>query len=146
LPAYSIVFTPRRANLSEFRRAGVREVHYLPFAYDPEEHRREGKAVASKANPSDLLFVGGCDSDRLALILPLIRAGFKLCLFGQYWDRNAETRPFAYGVAGQESIRAASTGAKIVLCLVRRANRDEHVMRSYEAAAIGGCILAEDTQ
>ena len=31
------------------------------------------------------------------------------------------------------------------LCLVRRANRDGQVMRSYEAAAIGSCMLVEDT-
>jgi spore maturation protein CgeB len=29
--------------------------------------------------------------------------------------------------------------------LVRRANRDGHVMRSFEIAAIGGCMLVEDT-
>jgi spore maturation protein CgeB len=31
------------------------------------------------------------------------------------------------------------------LCLVRRANRDGQVMRSYEAAATGACMLVEDT-
>ena len=45
----------------------------------------------------------------------------------------------------QVTIRAASASAKVCLCLVRRANRDGHTMRSFEAAAIGGCILAEDT-
>ena len=39
LPAYTEVFTPRRANLGDFRRAGVRSVHYLPFAFDPNIHR-----------------------------------------------------------------------------------------------------------
>jgi spore maturation protein CgeB len=146
LASYDIVFTPRRANLNEFRRAGVRELHYLPFAYDPEEHRPECGASARNADVSDVLFVGGSDADRLAVVLPLVRAGLKLALFGQYWDRHEETRPFSRGVAGQDRIRSASSSAKIVLCLVRRANRDEHVMRSYEAAAIGGCILAEDTQ
>ncbi len=31
------------------------------------------------------------------------------------------------------------------LCLVRRANRDGHCMRTYELAAAAACILAEDT-
>ncbi len=146
LPAYDVVFTPRRANQAEFRQAGVRELHYLPFAYDPDEHRPEGKVVTLRADRHDLLFVGGCDPDRLEFMLPLVRAGFSLALFGRYWERQQETRPFSRGVGGQARIRAASAGAKIVLCLVRRANRDGHVMRSYEAAAIGGCILAEDTE
>jgi spore maturation protein CgeB len=38
-----------------------------------------------------------------------------------------------------------TAAAKVNLCLVRRANRDGHVMRSFEIAAIGGCMLAEDT-
>jgi spore maturation protein CgeB len=35
--------------------------------------------------------------------------------------------------------------ARINLCLVRRLNRDGHVMRSLEAAALGACMLVEDT-
>ena len=35
--------------------------------------------------------------------------------------------------------------AKVNLCLVRRAKRDGHVMRSFEIAAVGGCMLAQDT-
>jgi spore maturation protein CgeB len=31
------------------------------------------------------------------------------------------------------------------IILVRRANRDGHVMRSLEAGALGGCLLVEDT-
>src|SRR5262249_15371140 len=36
-------------------------------------------------------------------------------------------------------------GAKVALCLARHANRDGHVMRSLEIAAIGACMLVEDT-
>src|SRR4051812_8754968 len=35
LPAYDAVFSPRHANLQDFRRLGCRSVAYLPFAYDP---------------------------------------------------------------------------------------------------------------
>lgn len=144
LPAYDVVFTPRRANLSQFRDIGVKRLHYLPFAYDPEIHK-PWPAEAQPERKCDVLFVGGCDEDRLSLMGDLARAGFNLALFGGYWDRHELTRPFARGIADQDAIRSASASAGITLCLVRRANRDEHVMRSYEAAAIGGCILAEDT-
>ena len=92
-----------------------------------------------------VLFVGGCDDDRLPLISALIKAGLNLALFGGYWDRHPITRAHWRGLADQDTIRSASAAARICLCLVRRANRDGHVMRSFEAAAIGGCILAEDT-
>jgi spore maturation protein CgeB len=144
LPSYDAVFTPRRANIDDLRRCGVRTVGYLPFAYDPQIHRPWPEAE-SRGPPSDVLFVGGCDNDRLPMIGSLIDAGLKLALFGGYWDRHRKTRAHWRGVADQDTIRSASAAARICLCLVRRANRDGHVMRSFEAAAIGGCILAEDT-
>lgn len=144
LPAYDMVFTPRRANLADFQKCGAKEIHYLPFAYDPQIHRPwDGSTQAAS---SDVLFVGGCDEERLPLLSALADAGLDLALFGRYWGGHSKTRAYSRGIANQEAIRAASASASVVLCLVRRANRDGHVMRSYEAAAIGGCILAEDTE
>jgi spore maturation protein CgeB len=144
LPLYDAVFTPRRANLDDFRRSGVRLVYHLPFAYDPEVHRPWPEKLPPYA-PRDVLFVGGCDSDRLPLMGALIDAGVSLALFGGYWNLNQKTRTYWGGIVDQDTIRSASAAARICLCLVRRANRDGHGMRSFEAAAIGGCILAEDT-
>jgi spore maturation protein CgeB len=144
LPYYDAVFTPRRANFDDFHRCGVRAIHYMPFAYDPEVHQPWPRKAPTGA-PSDVLFVGGCDAERLPIISALAESGFELALFGRYWNRHHRTRAYWRGVAGHSTIRAASAAASICLCLVRRANRDGHVMRSFEAAAIGGCILAEDT-
>lgn len=144
MPSYDAIFTTRRANLDDFRRCGVQAVHYVPFAYDPQVHRPWAENVPA-SRPSDLLFVGGYDVDRFPLIGALIDAGLDLALFGLYWNRHFKTRAYWRGLADQDTIRSASAVARVCLCLVRRANRDGHVMRSYEAAAIGGCILAEDT-
>ena len=144
LPAYDAVFSARRANLDDFRRLGVRVVHYLPFGYDPQVHR-PWPHDGPMGQASDVLFVGGCDGDRLPLIGALIDGGLQLALFGGYWNRHSKTRPFWRGIVDQDTIRAASAATRVCLCLVRRANRDDNVMRSFEAAAIGGCILAEDT-
>jgi spore maturation protein CgeB len=35
--------------------------------------------------------------------------------------------------------------AKVALCLVRRGNRDGNCMRTFELAAMGSCMLTEDT-
>ena len=144
LPAYDAIFTPRRANLEDFRNCGAQNVQYLPFGYDPEVHR-PWPANAPADAPSDVLFVGGCDRDRLPLIKALIESGLKVALFGGYWDKYPVTRAHWRGKTDQPAIRSASAAASVCLVLVRRANRDGHVMRSFEAAAIGGCILAEDT-
>jgi spore maturation protein CgeB len=144
LPVYEAVYTPRHANIDDFRRRGVRAVHYLPFACDPEVHRPWPDNLPRSAS-SDVLFVGGCDADRISLVGPLIDAGLDVALFGGYWGRYSKTRPYWRGIASQEAIRSASAAARICLCAVRRANRDGHTMRSFEAAAIGGCLLVEDT-
>jgi spore maturation protein CgeB len=143
LPEYDVIFTPRRSNMGDFERYGVRRVSYLPFAYDPEIHCPWSGGPLS--SPSDVLFVGGCDADRLPIVSALAGSGLELALFGGYWDQHGNTQRFARGIASQDAIRAASATAKTTLCLVRRANRDAHVMRSFEAAAIGGCLVAEDT-
>lgn len=148
LADYDEVFTPRRSNMADFQRCGVNRVSYLPFAYDSDIHRPwfgSSFCEDSHSSPSDVLFVGGCDADRLPILGALADAGLTLALFGGYWDLHDSTRPFSRGIVSQDAIRAATASAKTTLCLVRRANRDGHAMRSFEAAAIGGCIIAENT-
>src|SRR4029077_5280495 len=71
--------------------------------------------------------------------------GPRIALVGGYWERFPAMRPYAVGKRAPEALCALTAGAKVNLCLVRRANRDGHVMRSFEIAALGGCLLAEDT-
>jgi hypothetical protein len=145
LPEYSHVFSPRRANLDELRRhAPASEISYLPFAYNPNEHFPAAEAGPAEM-ASDILFAGGADADRLPWIHSLIAAGWKLALYGGYWSRDAVTRPHARGFAGMAQLRRAVACAKVCLCLVRRANRDGHAMRSYELPAMGACLLVERT-
>ena len=40
-------------------------------------------------------------------------------------------------------LRRATLGAAVSLCLLRRSNRDGHVMRTFEMAAAGACMLVE---
>ncbi len=147
LPYYDCVFSARRANLEDLVRAGCRKVSYLPFAYDPQIHFPESLETDTERDQfdGDILFFGGADRDRVPWISALIRAGFKVVLYGGYWERYRETRGLTRGHADVTTLRKAVAGAKVVLCLVRRANRDGHVMRSFEIPAMGGCMLTEDT-
>lgn len=144
LPRYDTVFSPRRMNLEDLRTLGCRAVSYLPFAYHPELHfPAEGASGAERA--VDVLFAGGADADRLPCVRALVSAGLNVALYGGYWDRHADVRPHARGHADLATLRRVTPAAKMVLCLVRRANRDGHAMRSFEAPAMGGCLLLEDT-
>lgn len=143
LPNYDLVFTPRRSNLNDFAALGCRDVRYLPFGYDdalfaPPPAPANGPAI-------EVLFVGGADRERAAFMGAFMRAGPPVALVGGYWDRFPETRRCNLGHKAPEEVCALTAAAKVNLCLVRRANRDGHVMRTFEIAAIGGCMLVEDT-
>lgn len=146
LTTYDEVYSPRRMNLDDLQSLGVRNVRYLPFGFDQnlffsdqlseDDVRRFG---------CDVLFVGGGDSDRIPYLASLVHSGINVVVYGDYWDRFPATKDCNRGHADSSTLRKATTAAKICLCLVRRANRDGHVMRSFEIPASGGCMLAEDT-
>ena len=144
LREYDHVFSPRRENLKDLRDHGCKQVHHLPFAYSPDVHFPENSPSISIDVP-DVVFAGGADADRLPYVRALASAGLKMSLYGGYWDRHADLRAYWHGHAGLAAIRHATSAAKIVLCLVRLANRDGHAMRSFEVPAMRGCMLAEDT-
>jgi spore maturation protein CgeB len=143
LREYDAIFTTRRANIRDFADIGCGQVRYLPFGYD--EWLFCGGARSLDGPAPDVLFVGGADRDRVAFMTEFLRAGHRVALVGGYWERFSSMRPYALGQRSPEALCALTTAAKVNLCLVRRANRDGHVMRSFEIAAVGGCMLAEDT-
>ncbi len=146
LPAYDQLFSPRTANLHDLSQAGCPAVHYLPFAYNPRVHYPEQPdAAADDHLASDVLFAGGADADRIAWIDALLAARLDVALYGGYWDRYPATRACGRGIAGPDVLRRAVARARLCLCLVRRSNRDGHVMRTFEVPAMGGCMLAERT-
>jgi spore maturation protein CgeB len=146
-PQYDYVFSPRRATLGDLRRLGCMSACYLPFAYAPEVHFRETPTNGERARiQSDIIFAGGADRDRVPYMESLIQAGFDVALYGGYWERYTQTAPAARGQVKAVTLRKAVGAAKVALCLVRRANRDGNVMRSFELPAMGACMLTEDTE
>ncbi len=146
LPRYTTVFTTRTANLEELRQLGCGNVQYMPFAYDPKLFFPE-KAPHDEGRffESDIFFAGAADADRIPYIDALRKAGFKLALYGSYWNRYPSVIGFSRGQADAKTLRSAIGGCKVALCLVRRANRDGHSMRTFEVPAVGACLLVEET-
>lgn len=143
LPKYDFVFSTRRANLDDLTAIGCRAVAHCAFAYAPETHYPERVDVLERT--PDVVFVGGADADRLPYVHALAAAGLDVALYGGYWQRDRIARRFHRGFADAATVRAVTSQAHVSLCLVRRANRDGSVMRSFEIAAMGGCMIAEDT-
>jgi spore maturation protein CgeB len=148
LSAYDRVFSTRRAALDDLRRAGCTRSAYLPFGFAPDVHFPDPpRTPEDRARfAADVVFAGGADADRVPYVAALVRAGFHVALYGAYWESYLETRSHTRGHADWTTLRKALGGAKVALCLVRRANRDGHVMRTFEVAATGACMLTEDTE
>jgi spore maturation protein CgeB len=93
------------------------------------------------------VFIGGCDADRAPYFEHLVRAlpHLRIHLYGGYFDRYPALKPYWHGFVTGRDYRLALGGAKIAINLVRRANRDDHVMRTFEVPACGAFMLAERT-
>ena len=143
LTQYDHVFSPRRSNIGDLQKHGCRAVSYLPFAYAPGLHFYDPPQTLEHS--ADVVFGGGADADRVALVSTLIRQGFHVTLYGGYWQRYPQTRNHSRGHADPMTLRKVIAGAKVALCLVRRANRDGHTMRTFETAAMRACMLVEHT-
>ncbi len=144
LGLYDVVATPRVAAIPDLRQAGARNVLRLPFGYDPDLFfPRPANHVSPET--ADVFFAGGADADRVPMIAAVAQAGFKLALYGSYWERYAPTRSHTRGQCDIPTLREAAWSSKVSLCCVRRANRDEHCMRTFELPALGVCQVVEDT-
>jgi len=148
LGSYDLIMNPRKSNLDQLKSISNNRVVYMPFGYNPKVHFIESTLTPEQEERyrSDVMFFGGADKDRFPYILELIRKGFSVKLYGGYWDRFPETRPLTLGIVKLSEIRKAVKASKVVLNLVRRSNRDGHVMRTFEAPAMGGCVLNELTE
>lgn len=147
IPHYDLYATPRLANMEDLRRAGAKHVTHTHFAYHPNNHFPEHPSGAEAERfASDVVFVGGADDDRVPYFDAISEIpNIKLALYGGYWTNHPRLRRYAKGFARGRDYRFALCGAKMSIGLVRRANRDGHVMRSFEVPACGTFMLAERT-
>jgi hypothetical protein len=149
IPLYDLYVCTKRAVVDDVIRAGCAHAIYVRFGYKPEFHFPEAPATAQEHRrfDCDVMFIGGGDADRAPYFETLVRVlpRVRLNLYGGYWDRFPALRRYWRGHAIGRDFRLAVGGAKICVNLVRRANRDDHVMRTFELPACGGFMLAERT-
>ncbi len=144
---YDLYVCTKRAIMDDARRAGCSNAAYVRFGYKPQVHFPEVRASDDERRrfQSDVTFIGGGDDDRAPYFERLVRAipELRLHLHGGYWNRYPKLRRYWRGNATGRDFRLAVSGAKISVNLLRRANRDDHVMRTFEIPACGGFMLTE---
>ncbi len=142
---YDRVYTTRRANIGDFLRHGCTAVEYLPFGYDDSLWLKHQVRPAPDTH-ADIFFAGAAEEYRVDCIRHLIAAGVRVALAGDYWQRFPDLRSSCVGHLDPAQLAAWTAAVPLALCLVRRANRDGHVMRTFEIPALGACMVVEDTE
>jgi spore maturation protein CgeB len=149
IPFYDLYACTKRRIMADIQKVCPCVV-YIPFAYKPTVHFPEKPANIEEAErfESDLVFIGGGDQDRFPYMRALIQdiPDLRLHLYGGYWKRDRVLAQYYKGFAYGREFRLALSGTKIAFNLVRRANRDGHVMRTFEIPACGAFMLAERTE
>jgi spore maturation protein CgeB len=150
IPHYDIYASTKRAIMSDVSRAGGRDVRYVRFGYKSSVHFPDPPVTAAERHRfcADVAFVGEGDADRVPFFASLSKAipNLNLALYGGLWDRHRLLRRYFRGSVRGRDFRMALAGAKIVVNLVRRDNRDDHVMRTFEGPACGAFMLNERTE
>lgn len=146
LREYSLVVSTKRAVIPDLYSAGCRRVAYARFGYHPVIHRPvDSAAMGFKSR--DVAFAGNGDVDRLPILAALVERATDLSLgvYGRGWSEHPALRGLSQPPVTGLRYSAAMRAATVCPCLVRRANRDGHVMRSIELPAMGAFMLAERT-
>lgn len=149
IPQYDLYVCTKKAIMPDVLRVGAKQVCFVPFGYHPNVHFPELPAsTEERARFScDVAFIGAADNDRLDTVRALSKVpNLTLNLYGGFWEKLPEARKYARGLVLGRDYRLAIAGAKIVIGLVRRANRDGHAMRTFEIPACRGFMLAERTE
>ncbi len=148
IPVYDLYVSTKRAVIPDLLKAGAQRTAFVRFAYDPALHFPQIPSMETAERwLSDVVFIGGADRDRVECLHPIAEdSSIRLCLYGGSWHRHRQYRRYYRGFANGEDYRYALSGTSVGLCLVRRANRDGHVMRTFEIPACGAFMLAERTE
>jgi spore maturation protein CgeB len=150
IPAFDWYMSTKPEVDGDLRKSGARQVCRSWFAYDPTRHFPQPPPQTEVSRWSaELTFIGGGDRDRASILEP-IRAWSEqqhksFAVFGGLWERFPAYQRHYRGFAIGRHYRHALSAAKVLLCPVRRANRDGHSMRTFEAPAAGAFMLLERT-
>ena len=145
LPYYDYVFCTKTNLMIDINKLCPNKGVFLKFGFDSLFYGANPRFNKKNVVAHQIFFAGGGDSDRVPIIKSLVNSGFNVKLNGSSWKKDPDIISCFNGHATPEQLAISTFNADISLILVRRANRDGHVMRSFEAAASAACMLVEDT-
>ena len=148
LKKYDLVISTKTKILSELIKHEVKKVHFLPFGYDAFLCHQPIKVsqVEQDLFKADISFIGTGDSERIPFLDAIASLnGFNLKIYGRAWHKLNLKKWQKLPAVFEHELRLATYCSKLSLGIVRKRNKDESTMRTFEIAACGGCGIYEDT-
>lgn len=149
IPYYDFYFIWGKFLIPKLKEAGVRNVEYLPFAFDPLLHFPiDVMEEKKKIYGSDIAFIGSWDKEREEWLECLEE--YDLVIWGGNWEKLKWNSPLRKKWKGRTVIGKdfadVCNSSKIVLNLIRKQNADAHNMRTFEVPACKGFMLTKRTK
>ncbi len=150
IPYYDVHFVPRDINLADYKAAGAKRVIRVPLAFEPTVHFPPPPSWSDSDRTIDVSFTGSPYDDRAKFMTSLLTDhGISVDIQGDRWQkalgvdfaRKLYTGPGVYG----DAYRQRFWQSKLCLSFITRSNCDQVAHKSFEIAASGGVLLAEDT-
>ena len=173
-PLYDCLLTPRRWELPKLKQLGGQHVTWLPYGYDEKLHYPTTITEADRAlYHAAISFIGTwAPEDRISLLSDIARYGNDLRIWGSSWEKlkplgtlfhmlsilglhipkqllglgsPLHNHIMGYPVYGELFLKVVQA-SDINLAFLRKADRDDHTMRTFELPACGVFVIAERTQ
>jgi len=148
LQKYDYIFSTKKDLIPRLLEVKSRQVHFLPFAFDPFIHHCLNKNDIKTDNREipDVCLIGSADRERRHFVSRFM-SNFEggLGLYGGFWNKDLKLKQYYGGIILGDAFCRTVHDTKINIGIVRRANSDGHSMRTYEIPACGGVGIYEDT-
>jgi spore maturation protein CgeB len=149
---YDLMSVPRVCNLDELRKIGVHRMLLQIFTADEVYHAPPVVSPSDRERlSSEVCMIGTYFPERGEFALELIRAGVPLSIWGANWQKFPKVDLLGAHLRGgnlDENTDYAKGIAlsKLALCLPSKQNRDQMTSRSSEIPAIGGLLVAQQSE
>jgi len=148
IPYYDLHCTQRDVNVTDYKKAGARDVIKIQTAYEPTIHFPHDPPYTDVQRDRGVSFIGTSYDQRAETLLRLHADGLPVTISGgpQHWRGplgNMFDTLYREGELFQQKYREAIWRSKINLSFLTHSNQDEFVHKSFEITACGGFLLAE---
>jgi spore maturation protein CgeB len=151
IPFIHVHLTSNIYNVHELTNFGAPHSLQTHLGFDPQLCCPGGKPPVQREEfRSDVVFVGHWRKHIDDFILPAIKAGIDVKIWGEGWKKSPNRALYQktalFRSASDADYGSILASAKIALCFLSHANRNTSTGRSFEIPAVGTFMLAERTE